>query len=172
MKEEGHEDLCNDEVYKDIFFKYGQAIRNFIYSKCKDMALAEDITQDVFVILWNKCAHANPYTVKSFLYKIAGNRVIDHFRHQKVALNYQSRKKSMVDNITPQFKMEEQEYKEKLDWVLAQIPEASRTVFLMNRIEKLKYAEIAERLGVSVKAIEKRMSKALSIIRKELGRKL
>ncbi len=172
MKQEEQDNLCKDEVYQAVFYKYGQAIRNFIYSKCRDMALAEDITQDVFVTLWNKCENADASTVKSFLYKIAANRVIDHFRHQKVTQQYQSIKRSMVDHETPQYHLEEQEYKEKLDRVLISIPEASRSVFLMNRIEKLKYAEIAERLDISVKAVEKRMSKALVIIRKELGRKI
>ena len=61
------------------------------------------------------------------------------------------------------------EYEEKLNNVLSQIPEGSREVFLMNRIEGLKYKEIAENLGLSVKAIEKRISKALEIIREKLG---
>ncbi len=136
------------------------------------MALAEDITQDTYVTLWQKCADTDPLTVKSFLYKIAGNKVIDHFRHQKVAMNYRTNKKSLVDHLTPQFQLEEQEYKAYLDGVLSSIPEASRTVFMMSRIEKLKYAEIADRLQVSVKAVEKRMHKALIIIKNQLGRKL
>ena len=73
---------------------------------------------------------------------------------------------------TPQFHMEEQEFGEKLNRILAKLPDGSREVFLMNRIEKIKYDEIAERLGISVKAVEKRMSKALSILRAELGRKI
>lgn len=172
MKNVDFENLCHDESFKKVFVQYGNAIRNYIYAKCGDIALAEDITQDSFVTLWQKCADANHLTVKSFLYKIAGNKVIDHFRHQKVALNYRAEKRAMVDHITPQFQMEEKEYKEYLDGVLGSIPEASRMVFMMSRIEKLKYAEIAARLEISVKAVEKRMHKALVIIKNQLGRKL
>ena len=172
MKNVEFEDLCQDAAFKAVFLKYGESIRNFIYSKCRDIALAEDIMQDSFVTLWQKCVNADPHTVKSFLYKIAGNKVIDHFRHQKVAMNYRAEKRSLVDHITPQFTLEEKEYKTYLESILASIPEGSRTVFMMSRIEKMKYAEIAERLGVSVKAVEKRMHKALIIIKKQLGRKL
>jgi len=172
MKNANFENLCQDAAFKAVFLKYGEAIRNFIYSKCGDLALSEDIMQDTFVTLWRKCENANPLTVKSFLYKIAGNKVIDHFRHQKVAMNYRAEKRSLVDHITPQFELEEKEFKVYLESVLASIPEASRTVFMMSRIEKMKYAEIAERLEVSVKAVEKRMHKALIIVKKQLGRKI
>ncbi len=172
MKNVEFDDLCHDAAFKAVFMQYGESIRNFIYSKCGDLALAEDIMQDAFVTLWQRCKSANPLTVKSFLYKIAGNKVIDHFRHQKVKMNFRAEKKSLVDHITPQFELEEKEFKLYLESVLASIPEASRTVFMMSRIEKMKYAEIAERLDVSVKAVEKRMHKALVIIKKQLGRKI
>jgi RNA polymerase sigma-70 factor (ECF subfamily) len=61
------------------------------------------------------------------------------------------------------------EYEQKLMSVLGSIPEGSREVFMMNRIEDLKYKDIADRLGISVKAVEKRMSKALQIIREKLN---
>ncbi len=164
--------LCDDAAFRAVFMRYGESIRNFIYAKCNDLALAEDITQDVFVTLWQRCADADPETVKSFLYKIASNRVIDYFRRNKVAANYISNRKSSVDHISPQFLLEEQEYKVKLDRVLMDIPEPSRIVFLMSRMERLKYDEIAERLDISVKAVEKRMHKALLIIKSRIGKKI
>ena len=60
----------------------------------------------------------------------------------------------------------------KLNQVIKALPDGCREVFLMNRIDKLKYDEIAERLELSVKAIEKRMSKALGIIKEQLGMKI
>ncbi|MEM7514507.1 MAG: sigma-70 family RNA polymerase sigma factor, partial [Bacteroidota bacterium] len=54
----------------------------------------------------------------------------------------------------------------RLEGAIAALPEKNRVVFLMNRIEKLTYQEIADSLGLSVKAIEKRMHKALIELRK------
>ncbi|HHB52254.1 MAG TPA: RNA polymerase subunit sigma-70, partial [Saprospiraceae bacterium] len=62
--------------------------------------------------------------------------------------------------------------KAKLERVIGAMPEKSREVFLMNRIEKLPYREIAVRLDLSQKAIEKRMGVALTFLREKLGRKI
>jgi RNA polymerase sigma factor (sigma-70 family) len=67
------------------------------------------------------------------------------------------------------YMIEMQEFDARLQKVLAAIPDGAREVFLMNRIEDMKYREIADRLGISVKAVEKRMSKALQIIREQLN---
>ena len=60
----------------------------------------------------------------------------------------------------------------KMQRVIAEMTEKSRTVFLMNRIDGMTYNEIAESLKVSVKAIEKQMSKALLHLKKNLGEKM
>ena len=71
-------------------------------------------------------------------------------------------------NESPEFLLEEKEYKQKLDNALDSLPENQRTTFLLNRIDGKKYAEIAEVEGVSVKAIEKRMHLALKALREQI----
>ena len=56
-----------------------------------------------------------------------------------------------------------------MERVLKELPEDQRVVFLMNRVEKMKYREIAELLGISQKTVEKRMHKALLIIKEKIG---
>ncbi|MDP1125358.1 sigma-70 family RNA polymerase sigma factor, partial [Klebsiella pneumoniae] len=73
-----------------------------------------------------------------------------------------------INEQTPQYLMEESEFGERLQKAIEQLTEAQRTAFLMNRIEGKKYAEIAEILNISVKAVEKRMSQALESLRKEV----
>ena len=58
---------------------------------------------------------------------------------------------------------------EKLENTISALPEKQREVFLLNRIEKKKYKEIALHLDISVKAVEKRMHQALLVMRKEIG---
>jgi RNA polymerase sigma-70 factor (ECF subfamily) len=64
------------------------------------------------------------------------------------------------------------EFDEKLQRILSGLPEKSRTVFLMHRIDGMTYKEIAKNLQVSVKAVEKQMSKALSVLNDKLGKKI
>ena len=61
--------------------------------------------------------------------------------------------------------MEEQEWKNKIEAAIAALPEKQRTVFLMSRIDKKTYKEIAEVLGISKQAVEKRIYKALDTLR-------
>jgi RNA polymerase sigma-70 factor (ECF subfamily) len=57
--------------------------------------------------------------------------------------------------------MEESEFQNRLEQAIGNLSEKQRQVFLMSRIEKMKYSEIAEVLEISVKAVEKRMHLAL-----------
>ena len=71
-----------------------------------------------------------------------------------------------MQTFTPEHALEESEFRERLEKALAALPEKSRTVFLLNRVEGMKYKDIALLLGISVKAVEKRMHKALVEMRK------
>ncbi len=89
--------------------------------------------------------------------------------HLKVRLKFvNANPKANTSIETPEFKMEEEEFKVRLEAAIADLPETQREVFLMNRIDKMTYNEIAEALGVSVKAIEKRMGKALKTLRSKI----
>ncbi len=151
-----------------------ESLRNFLYYKCGDLALSEDLIQEVFLKVWEKREEIRKETVKSLLYTIANNLLMNHFNHMKVVKSHEDdmSNSAAMSKQTPQFVMEEEEFGRKLQAVLARIPEGSREVFLMNRIDGLKYDEIGIRLGIGVKAVEKRMSKALAVIRAELGQKI
>ncbi|MEL6561370.1 MAG: sigma-70 family RNA polymerase sigma factor, partial [Bacteroidota bacterium] len=81
-------------------------------------------------------------------------------------------KSLQTENQSPHFLMEEKEFEDKLNTVLKMIPNGQREVFLMSRIDGLKYEEISLRLGLSIKAVEKRISKAMMIIKEHLGIKI
>ncbi len=159
---------------KQAYEAHFDSLRNFLYYKAGDMDLAEDLVQEVFIKVWQKRSEIRKETVKSLLFTMANNLLMNHFNHMKVVRSHEgdSLREDRKEMNTPQFQMEESEFGEKLQRVLAKIPDGSREVFLMNRLDKIKYDEIATRLDISVKAVEKRMSKALSIIREELGRKI
>ena len=153
---------------------YFESLRGFLYYKTGDIGLAEDIVQEVFIKVWEKRASVEQKTLKSFLFTIANNLMINHMNHLKVVAKHEGAMKVGEQNErkSPQFILEEKEFEAKLNRCIELMPEGCREVFLMNRIDKLKYGEIAETVGISVKAVEKRMSKALSIIREQIGMKV
>ena len=159
---------------KEVYDQYFESLRGFLYYKTGDIDLSEDLVQEVFIKVWEKRDGIKKETVKSLLYTIANNLMINHYKHKQVVLNHQGDviAQNRTEQKSPQFVFEEKEFEKKLNEVILSLPEGCREVFLMNRIDKLKYDEIAERLDLSVKAIEKRMSKAIAIIKEKLGVKI
>ncbi len=171
MKVEGKFDKKD---LREIYDQFFDSLRGFLYYKTGDIELSEDLVQEVFIKVWEKRAEIKKETVKSLLFTIANNLMINHYKHQKVVMNHQGDviAQNKTEFSSPEFVLEEKEFEKKLNSVIEALPQGCREVFLMNRIDKLKYDEIAERLDLSVKAIEKRMSKAIGIIKEQLGVKI
>ncbi len=168
---EEEKNACEESVYNDLFNRYATALYRFAYSKSGNISLSEDIVQDAFLRLWQRCKDVPFSKAKSFLYTVAGNLFIDKVRHEKVRQNFQLiARPTLATSETPHFELEMEEYKERLERIIAAMPDNSREVFLMNRFDQLTYKEIAERLSLSQKAVEKRMGIALNYLRKHLGR--
>ena len=158
--------------FKGIFDQYYTPIKNFLYYKCGDVAMAEDLCQDVFMKAWDKREDINEETVKSYLHTIANNMLLNKLRHNKVVMNFAEKNKDQKNAQSPQYVLEEKEFKEGLERIISNMPEKQREVFLMNRIDELTYKEIAERLELSVKAVEKRMHGALGYLKDRIKHKI
>lgn len=158
--------ICEEETFTSLFHSHAESVINFIYYKSGNYSGAEDLMQDTFAKLWKQCAKVTIDKAKSFLFTVANNAFLNQVKHQKIVLKFEKRGHSQSTNETPQYLLEEAEFKEKLEKAIAALPEGQRVVFLMNRIDKMKYREIAEKLNLSVKAVEKRMHKALVELRK------
>lgn len=158
--------------FKNIFDQYYTPIKNFLYYKCGDIDLSEDLTQDVFMKLWDKKEEVQLETVKSYLYTIANNMLLNKIRHDKVVISFAEKNKTQQEEQSPEFALQEKEFKQELERVIGEMPEKQREVFLMNRIEEMTYKEIAERLELSVKAVEKRMHGALGHLREKIKYKI
>jgi RNA polymerase sigma-70 factor (ECF subfamily) len=167
-KSEGQFHKLTASEFKEAFDQYFDAIRNYIYFKTSDPDMADDLAQDTFVKLWETRAKIDTNTIKSYLYTIANNLAINQLKRNQLFYKFARTPIASTESKSPEYLIMMKEYEKKLNEVIASMPDGSREVFLMNRIEDLKYREIAERLGISVKAVEKRMSKALQIIRDTL----
>jgi len=155
--------------FENIFNLNYQYILNYLFYLSGNSGLSEDLAQDVFLQLWEKRDEVKDETVRAYLYTIARNSFLKSTRRQKYDLKFRSEYFEENEHESPEFIMEMKEFDRKLQEVIASLPEKSRVVFLMNRMDGITYREIAKSLGVTVKAVEKQMSKALSIIREQLG---
>jgi RNA polymerase sigma-70 factor (ECF subfamily) len=163
-----YEELSAQE-YHAVFREWFRPLRNYLYYRCGDAAMAEDLAQDAFVKLWENRARIEKRTVKAYLYTIGHNLMVNQIKRNQLKFRLRSSPPPDRDFDTPEKLAETQEYHHFLEQVISSLPEGGREVFLMSRLEDLTYQEIADRLGLSVKAIEKRMTRVLKILREKLG---
>ena len=162
----------NTVWFRKIFDDHYTHIRNYIYYLSGDIDLAEDLTQDVFLTFWEEHTKIRQDTVRAWLYTLAKNQYFKHHRRKTINLNFTSSLVLGQENESPEFIMELKEFDQKLQQAIAKIPDKTRAIFLMSRIDNLTYSEIATDLKISNKAVEKHMHKALSILKETVERKI
>jgi RNA polymerase sigma-70 factor (family 1) len=161
-------EICKEAVFSDFFKTHAKALRNYLLYKFGNQDQAEDMTQEAFIKLWQNCKDVPIEKAKSYIYTLANNASLNVIAHEKVKLNYKNTA-SHLDrtNESPEFILEETQFKDKLLNAIDKLNETQRVAFLMHRIDGKKYAQIAEELNISIKAVEKRIHLALLELRKE-----
>ncbi|MEI6865625.1 sigma-70 family RNA polymerase sigma factor [Flavicella sp.] len=163
--------VCESKVFEELYSNHSKSLYNFIYYKCGNQDEAEDLVQEAFIKLWKNCAKIIFVKTKSFLYTVANNLFLNEVAHKKVVLKYNQRPTAGFTNEDPEFVLEEKEFMTKLQNAISDLTSRQREVFLMSRIDKKSYKEISELLGISVKAVEKRMHGALLTMREKISGK-
>jgi len=159
----------DEAAFSRLFDAYYSALCLFANKYLQDMDLARSLVQQVFIDLWTKRERITVSTsVKSYLYTTVKNRCIDVLRKTKAT----SEISESVENLnqTP-FRdlVEEAELNDRINASINQLPEKCREIFLLCRFEGMKYSEIAEKLGISVKTVEMQMGIALKKLRDSLS---
>ncbi len=157
------------EEFKFCFDQLFDSVRNYIFYRCGNEEIATDIAQETFMKIWEKKFSYHPTKTKGLIYKIANQLWISQHRKQESQNKYELTLSYSQTTSHEEKALELKELKNNYEATLANLPVIQREVFLMSRMEELSYKEIAERLKISVKAVEKRMSSALKELRIKLN---
>lgn len=168
MKKYIDKNICNKSLFSSFFNQHSKTLYNFLYYKFGHKLNPEDKVQEAFLKIWQNCHKITPDYAKSFLYTTAINLMKNQIKHEKVKLKYSEIPKKNYTNESPEFLLEENEYLEKIQKSLSKLTDAQRVAFMLNRIEGKRFKEIAELLGISVKAVEKRIYGALKKLREDI----
>jgi RNA polymerase sigma-70 factor (ECF subfamily) len=160
-----------EAAFEQLFKTHFRGLHAYAITLLKDEIAGEEIVQNVFFKFWERRAQLVIETSpKAYLYKAVYHDCLNYIKHQKVksahAMHVVRQSNDRVENTAG--KVLQGELKEKIHEAMNQLPEQCRTIFQMSRFEGLKYQEIADEMGLSVKTIENQMGKALKIMRQKL----
>lgn len=160
------DDITFERVYKHFL----KPLHRYAINMLKDENLAKGMVQNVFLRLWERRSKLSlSGSIQAYLYRSVYHECLNYLRHEKVKMNYQDHLSyTMKSKNEEGSSMELLDLKEKLQQALDVLPERCRTIFQLSRFEELKYQEIANELGISIKTVETQMGKALRILRIKL----
>ena len=143
MKNDSLSGICETTVFSNFFKSNAKTLRNHLYYKYGNQEHAQDICQEAFIKLWENCHKVPLSKAKSYIYTIANNSSLNQIAHQKVVLEYEKNSNQIQHTFeSPEFILEEKDFKRKLQKAIDTLTEAQRTAFLLHRIEGKKYIEI------------------------------
>lgn len=155
------------EAFAEFFREHQPGVLNFVHRLSGGNAtLAEDVTQQVFLSFWT---HRNEYDLEKpltpLLLTMARNAWLNLAKREEYRKTSELKEDgaSQIDHG-----LERKELEKALEKSLAALEEPLREVFILSRYHELKYAQIAQMLGISVKTVEARLSRALQELQKLL----
>ena len=186
MKEINHNELShfkafkegNDVAFNFYFNKYYNRVIGFSIQFLYDKDEAKNVTQEAFLKLWiNKDKIQTETGIQPFLYTYAKSICLNLVRHNKVKdkfkndlLNQKERQlDTQILNSMHFDSLELTELEVLINKVIADLPEKTKQVYLKKRFENKKNEEIAIEMGVTQKAVEAHMTKALKILKEQLS---
>lgn len=151
------------ESFNQVFRRYYSPMVRFCIRYVADSDIASEIVQDLFVKLWSNREKISFNTsFESYMLTSVRNSAITYINkersHNEANLRVFSEES---DNIDPSETLQSNNLEESYRQILKAMPEKRREVFLASRYDGLKYAEIAEKLGISQKTVEAQMSAAI-----------
>jgi len=163
----------SEPAFERFFKTWFKSLYAYAFTMLQDEIMAEEMVQQVFYKIWEKKEQFAVHTsVKAFLYKAVYNECLNYLKHQKHKANHKDHvvyiNRNQVSDENAAMRVELNELQSHLQAALSELPEQCRTIFYMSRFDELKYREIAERMGLSIKTVEAQMGKALKILRKKL----
>ena len=177
LNDELHNDTANsdcfmDDTYFDFDTIYTSSYKGLVAyaTRYVDIDEAQNIVQDTMLWLWdNKQTIIPGKSINALLLRIVRNKALNNIKHKTVLSRVH---KQIESSLREQFENPDLymsvELTELLEQALQRLPENLRETFILSRIEHLSYKEIAERLGITVKAVDNRLSRTMKILKQEL----
>lgn len=162
-------------TFVDMYTTYFDSLLNYADRLLNDMETARDVVQQVYYKMWENRNSLNiSLSVKAYLFKSVYHGCLNTLAHQKNIQKYEQEQLSdvyfstIIQSPEAEIALWQSDIEQAIQDAIATLPEKCREVFVMSKIEGLKNREIAEKLNISEKTVERHMSIALRKLREKL----
>ncbi|MFT6879583.1 MAG: RNA polymerase sigma-70 factor (ECF subfamily) [Psychromonas sp.] len=162
----------NRTAFEAVFRTYYEDLSRYAFSILRKKEESEDLVQQVFVNFWEKREQTIiSGSLKSYLFRSVHNQSLNLIKHEKVKANYVEHSQYFDTKFHSEVEeeLEGKELESKIAEAIDTLPNQCRKIFIMNRMESLKYKEIADQLDISIKTVENQIGKALKVLRGSLA---
>jgi RNA polymerase sigma-70 factor, ECF subfamily len=173
------EKMVSEGCYRSfctLFKKYYGGLCTYAQRYVGSREISEEVVADVFIKLWKNRDMIDVHTsYDAYLYRSVRNQALDYLKSRMHSV---SEREQPIDDCTaayslpdesPEERLLSSELSEKIDAAVERLPKQCRIIYRLSRDERLKYHEIADRMGLSIKTIETQMGRAFKSLRRELG---
>lgn len=165
--------IGNESVFQYLYKQYYQAMYTVAFYILKDDYAAKSVISDIFTKIWERRdSFQINGSVRSYLIVSIRNLSINYLKQKYIRdkIGYGDLKSPLllISDETPIGQILEQESVENIRNMLSSLPEQTKEVFWLSRVEGLKYQEIAERMALSPNTVKYHITRALNILREKL----
>jgi RNA polymerase sigma-70 factor (ECF subfamily) len=166
-----------ETCFEELVRRYQRPIAAYVYRMVGDYDAALDLTQEVFIKVYNSLArYRSEYKFSTWIYKIAHNAAIDHLRRYAVreqaltnGFDIERREVSLESRrLTPEQESERNERRSEIELVVQMLPAAYRELIVLRHSQDLSYDEIAEVTGLPLGTVKNRLFRAREAMRDHL----
>jgi RNA polymerase sigma-70 factor (family 1) len=152
-------------AFTELYNRHWKSLYYTAMSILQNPEASRDIVQDVFTSLWQRRTEVQIEFPKTYLQQATRFQVFKAIHAEKVSKEFYQRLATVSADMIIENPLLYKELEHLIRDLLDSLPEDARTAFLLNRDEKLTYAQIAEKMDISVKTVEKKMSQTLRHLR-------
>ena len=166
--------LSSYELFHEVFFEYYKPLCQYALTLIKEPHDSEDIVQEVLLRIWEKRQDLlDKKEIKFYLFTAVHNNCLTSQEKKKKLVTVEYTGQEKISDL-PAYAIEknsEPDISSLVEEALDRLPPKCREVFVLSRISKLTYQQIADISGISVKTVENQMGKALRVMRAFLKEK-
>lgn len=161
----------DEQAFESLFLHYFPRIKGFITGILQNEEEAEDISQDIFVAMWqNRERLTKIENLNAYLFRVAKNTVYRHIERNLLFKDYQQQSGLTILDTNRSDSIEEELYAKELEYLISvaveRMPPQRKNIYKMSRNDGLSNDEIAQQLSISKRTVENHLTQALADIRK------